>query len=130
MDFETILECTKLSDEEKITFPEVVLALQKAGIESYVANLLVPNKIYFAKNESFETAVKVTFPLKVGPTFNQDLVIEALRAIQSQKISYQAFLQRIMDAGTIAYFVFINGKKAIYIGRNGEQYIENFPQKP
>lgn len=127
MNIKIIEECTKLSEEEKITFPEVVERLDKAGIESYVANMLVPNKIYYAKNEAYEVPFSIKAGLEIAEIFNQDKIVQALRAIQGKKIGYQEFLKGIMDAGVIYYHVFIQGRKAIYFGRNGEQYIEQFP---
>lgn len=34
-----------------------------------------------------------------------------------------------MRAGTTHYNVFLSGKKAIYFGRKGEFYVENFPER-
>lgn len=129
MDIKVAEECSRLSTEEKITFGEVVGRLDKAGIESYIANLLVPNKIYYAGNEAHETSLNIKTEQKVSATFNRDNVVQAIRAIQANKIGYQEFLEKIMDAGVIFYLVFIKGRKAIYFGRNGEQYIEEFPPK-
>ena len=129
MDIKVAEECSRLSIEEKITFGDVVGRLDKAGIESYIANMLVPNKIYYAGNEAHEVSLNIKTERKVAATFNRDDVVQALRAIQANKIGYQEFLKRIMDAGVIFYLVFIKGRKAVYFGRNGEQYIEEFPPK-
>src|ERR1700722_7449479 len=127
MNIKVAEECTRLSDEEKITFPKVVARLDKAGIESYVAKLLVPNKIYYAGNEAHEVPVNIKAELKIAAAFNQDSIVQALRASQEKKIGYQEFLKKIMDAGVTFYIVFIQRRKAIYFGRNGEQHIEQFP---
>ncbi len=130
MNFQVVEECTKLSDEGKMTFPETVMRLDKAGIESYAANLLVPNKIYYAGNESHEVSFKLKGGRKVGAAFRQEDVVKAIRAIQANQIDYQEFLRQIMDAGVIFYLVFIKGRKVIYFGRNGEQHLESFPSNP
>ena len=127
MNIEIAEECSRLSDKDKITFPEVVARLAQSGIESYAANLLVPNKIYFAGNESHSIPLKLKGERKVANVFKQEGVVEALRAIQGGKIGYPEFLKRIMDAGVISYLVFIKGRMAMYLGRKGEQYIERFP---
>jgi uncharacterized protein YbcV (DUF1398 family) len=54
--------------------------------------------------------------------------VGAIRGIQAKQIDYKEFLRRIMASGTACYTVYLNGKKAIYFGRNGGLYIENFPQ--
>ena len=40
-------ECTDASDQERISFPEVVMKLAQAGIERYHADLLRAEKIYY-----------------------------------------------------------------------------------
>jgi len=49
------------------------------------------------------------------------------RKYQQQEIGYAEFLRRIMRAGCARYLVFFCGRKAMYLGRNGESYIEPFP---
>lgn len=127
MNYEIAAECTKLSEDERITFFEVVMRLDKGGIEAYQANLLVPNKVYYQDNEAFEVPLKVKSQANVIAPFDQQRVIKALRSIQSKEIGYQEFLKQILEGGVIFYLVFIKGRKAIYFGRNGEQYIESFP---
>lgn|GEM_PF-6736286 len=41
MDIEIAKECSRLSEEEKITFREFLLRLYKAGVESYAAAKLM-----------------------------------------------------------------------------------------
>lgn len=127
MNREVAAECTMLSDQEKISFPEVVMKLSKEGFDAYQANLLIPNKVYYHGNEVCEVPLHLKGkPAAVGQ-FNEEKVVKALRSIQSQQIGYQEFLRQIMEGGVIFYLVFIKGRKAVYFGRNGEQYVENFP---
>ena len=37
---EVMRECTEASDQERISFPEVVMRLMQAGVERYHADLL------------------------------------------------------------------------------------------
>jgi uncharacterized protein YbcV (DUF1398 family) len=119
-------ECSKLSEEEKITFPEVIAFLDQAGIESYVTNILVPSKIYYAENEAYETPLNYKVKLEVAHFFNQKDIEEAVFSIQANKITYQEFLKKIAESGVIFYIVFIKGKKVIYFGRKGEQHVESW----
>src|SRR5689334_16388277 len=127
MNYKVAQECTLLSEEEKITFPEVVNRLDKADIELYYVDLLAESKTYYSNNEAFVVPFSIKSDIKVGSVFNADHVEQALRLIQSGQIKYQEFLRKIMDAGTVCYFVYIKGRKASYIGKLGEQYIEQFP---
>ena len=127
MDYSIAKECTFLSEQEKITFPEVVQRLAKAEIEFYYADLVAQSKTYYGKHEAFVIPCLKNLEKEGDHQFNADKVAEAIRLIQMGKIQYQEFLQRIIKAGVVAYFVFIQGCKALYLGKLGEQYIENFP---
>jgi hypothetical protein len=50
-----VREMTERSDAETITFPEVVRALNGAGVERYHADLVAGNKVYYLLDDSFET---------------------------------------------------------------------------
>jgi uncharacterized protein YbcV (DUF1398 family) len=129
MNYDVVKECTLLSDQEKISFPEVVARLDEANIEMYYADLLVPSKTYYSKNEAYVVPCTCNSEKIVGSMFNQDLVMDAIRLIQSGKIKYQEFIHKIMEAGVVSYSVFITGRKAIYFGKKGEQQVEQFPNK-
>lgn len=124
---ETMRECTEASDQERITFPEVVMKLMQAGVERYHVDLLRAEKIYYLPSgESHrETAADVN---AVPPTaFTPEGVAAAVRAIQQQKIKYREFCERIAQAGCVGYMVSLAGKRAVYYGRTGESYVEPFP---
>ena len=55
-------------------------------------------------------------------------VAATIKDIQQGRIKYREFLRRIMEAGCSHYEVFITGRQAIYLGRDGSQHIERFPQ--
>ena len=128
MNTEVIEECSRLADEGKMTFPESVARLLKAGFESYYTDLLSLKKIYFSKNNTYIHDFKLFTKKEVADHFDRTSVIQAIREIQADKIQYQEFLRKIMDAGVIFYIVFMTGKKVIYFGRRGEQHLEEFPQ--
>lgn len=125
---DVVRECTRLSDEEKINFPEIVRRLVDAGIELYYADLLSENKVYYAQNEAFKVDSSIKAKREVAYSFDAKGIIDAIRQSQAGSIRYQEFLRRILNCGVISYMVFINGRKAIYFGRNGEQHIEEFPK--
>ncbi|HEY5259022.1 MAG TPA: DUF1398 family protein [Rhabdochlamydiaceae bacterium] len=126
MNFEVAKECTHLSDEEKITFPEVVRRLHEAGIESYYADLLSSTRTFYAKSIAHTVNSLENHDNKAADAFNAEEVVNAIRHIQAGKIQYREFVKKIMDAGVISYMVFIDGHKAIYFGRRGDFHIEEF----
>jgi uncharacterized protein YbcV (DUF1398 family) len=112
----------------KLIFPEVVKILTEAGVESYRADLVRGEDIFFMP--SGETHVeKMTLPAtKIGEQFQQAEVLAAIRAAQADEIRYPEFVKRVMAAGMVAYWVFLTGKKAIYFGRKGDFHVEEFPR--
>lgn len=128
MNREVANECTKLSDEEKITFPEVVRRLMEAGVELYYADLLSQTKTYYAGSDAYTVPCARKGETRAADSFDQEGVIGAIKQIQAGKIQYQEFVRKILDAGTVSYMVFIKGRKAVYFGRRGEEHVEKFPK--
>lgn len=124
---EVLQECTDASDQERITFPEVVMKLMQAGVERYHADLLRAEKVYYLPSgESHRVAAG---PIEVTPPndFAAAGVEAAVRAIQQKKIRYREFCERIAQAGCVGYIVSLAGRRAVYYGRSGENYVEPFP---
>jgi uncharacterized protein YbcV (DUF1398 family) len=124
---DTMRECTQASDQERISFGEVVMKLNKAGAERYHADLLRAEKIYYLP--SGESLRVEAAPVDATPAqaFAADGVATAVRAIQLQKIQYREFCERIARAGCVGYMVSLTGRRAVYYGRTGDSYVEPFP---
>ena len=120
-------DCTTGSDEERLTFPQVVGNLMSAGIERYHADLQRAEKTYYLP--SGESAVLATHRVDETPaaTFHAAGVEAAVRAIQAGRIKYIEFCERILRAGCVSYIVSLAGRRAVYYGRSGETYVEPFP---
>ncbi len=130
MDKAVIHECTLLSFEDKITFPQVVQKLAAIGVERYVADLIrLHRTTYNTNNETYVESLPLKDAPAVPSSFNQSGVRVAIAAIQQGKINYTEFLRQMMKAGCCRYEVYITGKKVMYLGRDGEHHIENFPTK-
>ena len=121
-------ECTKRSDENSISFPEVVAKLMHAGVERYHADLRRSERTFYMPNgESF---IVGAHPVEGDPaqTFSADDVAAAVKTIQQGKIDYAEFCRRIVAAGCIDYIVSITGSRTTYFGRSGDNYVERFPR--
>lgn len=120
-------ECTKASDAERMSFPQVVGMLREAGVERYYADLMRHEKTYYtADGASLVTSAKpVAMPVAVP--FSPDGVEAAVRAVQAGQIKYGAFCARIAAAGCASYLVSLAGARAVYYGRTGEAHVELFP---
>ena len=122
---DVVREMTRASEEERISFPDVVQALMDAGVERYHVDLLAGTKTYYMPDGSFEIIPSRAFP--AGNDFTGDIVQEAVHAIQQGEIGYRAFCERIADAGCVGYFVSLAGKRAVYYGRTLAAHVEWFP---
>lgn len=125
---EVVVECTRASDEERVTFPAVVQMLVNAGVERYHADLVKNDKTYYLPDGSY--AIVPTHAVGALPAqrFLAEQVEAAVRASQQQQIGYREFCRRVVDAGCAGYWVSITGKRAVYYGRSGETHVELFPR--
>ncbi|HVX83821.1 MAG TPA: DUF1398 family protein [Phycisphaerae bacterium] len=130
LDVAVILESTRLAFEGRMAFPEVVAALSKIGVERYEADLTSLTKTHYS---ACGDAVSDSLPLADAPEaaepWSEEGVKAAIRAAQQGEIPYPEFLRRILAAGCAGYWVFITGRRAMYLGRRGEVHVELFPQQ-
>jgi uncharacterized protein YbcV (DUF1398 family) len=125
----TIAECMKLSLADT-PFPIVVGKLAGAGVRSYRADLIaLRNTYYDAAKQSFDEPIPLSDGPEIAEHFDEAAVSATVKAIQQKQIGYAEFLRRIMRAGCATYCVFLDGRKAIYFGRDGASYTEPFPPK-
>lgn len=127
MDIALLCECTEASDQERITFGEVVGRLIEGGVERYHADLLRDEKIYYMPDGHSHLVACAAIGVRPADAFSPEDVSAAVRAIQAGKIKYRTFCRQIMEAGCVGYLVSIQGKRAVYYGRSGETYVEPFP---
>ncbi len=128
MTAEILEECERLAFEGKANFLEVVKKLAETGVERYCADLVRLEKFYYsADGENLVQEVPLKNAPKIGQAFQAEQVKEAVKSIQRGKIDYPEFLRRIMSAGVVYYDVFIQGRKVIYTGRDGDFHVELFP---
>lgn len=120
-------ECTRASNEERITFPEVVGKLMDVGAERYHTDLIRAEKTYYLPNGESHVVSQVRIAQAPAQTFSAMKVEAAVRAIQAKQIQYREFCERIGAAGCVGYIVSLAGRRAVYYGRTGDSYIEPFP---
>lgn len=127
MNTATIAECMTASFADT-PFPLVVQKLAGAGVVSYRTDLMaLRNTYYDGGSESFDERVPLADAPAIAATFDAGGVAETVKAIQRREIGYAEFLRRIMAAGCASYEVFFGGRKAVYVGRDGDAYVEPFP---
>jgi uncharacterized protein YbcV (DUF1398 family) len=125
METERLQEASKASLAGTLTFPELIARLEKIGIESYRVDLLEKRKT-FVTSSGETTSEDFDVSGEVAAMFDDGSIRKAVLDSQQGKISYREFLKIIMRAGVTNYSVYINGRKTVYYGRNGDCCFENF----
>jgi uncharacterized protein YbcV (DUF1398 family) len=125
---DVVREMTRASEQERISFPDVVEVLMQAGVERYHADLLAGTKTYYMPDGSFE--ITHGRALHAATDFMGESVQQAVRAIQQSEIGYRAFCERITAAGCVGYFVSLAGQRAVYYGRTLAAHVEWFGPPP
>lgn len=122
-----VQECVEASDQERVTFPEVVMKLAQAGVERYHADLIRGERTFYMPSGASHRVSAVQVGETPASEFAAGEVEAAIRAIQEQKIQYREFCSRIVRAGCVGYTVSLAGRRAIYFGRTGDSHVERFP---
>jgi uncharacterized protein YbcV (DUF1398 family) len=120
-------ECTKASDEERISFGDVVMKLMQAGVERYHADLVRDEKTYYMPDGANHRVACAAVSARPGEEFSAAGVEAAIRAVQAGKIQYRKFCEDVVAAGCAGYMVSLLGRRAVYYGRTGECHVEYFP---
>ena len=60
-------------------------------------------------------------------TWSTDGVKAAIKKVQAGGSSYGVFANECMRAGVVGYNVFIEGKRVVYFGKDGDWHVEWFP---
>ena len=127
MNIDILRRATASSLDGTMKFPAIVQMLREAGVESYRADL-VRGDVVFYSSTGASALGPVALPLQAAtPAFDQAAVKDAILSSQQGAINYPEFLRRAAAAGTAAYTVHITGRRAIYHGRHGDFHIEQFP---
>lgn len=111
-----------------LSFPEAVVQFTDAGVVRYVVDLVrFERTLYGSDDETLQDDIALDPMLEVAHRFSEAGVKAALKSVQAGKIAYPEFLRQIMEAGVACYSVYINGRKVIYTGRDGDELVEPFP---
>jgi uncharacterized protein YbcV (DUF1398 family) len=124
-----VVECSKGSEENRVSFAAVVMKLMQADVEGYLADFRRGVKTYYLP--SGETIEVPTETIDVQPAMElrSSVVNTAVREAQANgpDYTYRGFCKKIMAAGCAGYIVSLAGRRAVYFGRTGETHVELFP---
>ncbi len=129
MDTQIIQETAAKTLAGTISFPEVVGNLLRAGVGFYHVDYLARRKSFYAAEGSAVVVTPIDYEglPNVPPEFDAVAVKAAIVDSQRHGQHYRDFARRVMSAGVQGYFAFLEGKRVIYLGRQGDQHTEWFP---
>lgn len=112
-----------------LSFPEVVGTLLRAGVEYYHVDYVARRKTFYASSglAVASTPIDVEALPEVALHFDAPAVKAAIHDSQRNGQSWRDFSRRVMLAGVQGYYAFLRGKRVTYLGRQGDQHIEWFP---
>jgi uncharacterized protein YbcV (DUF1398 family) len=126
-EIDVVTGCSLGSHAGTLSFPEVVGKLMGIGVERYHADLSRGEKTYYMPDGSSHV-VAGEDGADAAREFSAAGIEAALRAIQARTIDYRQFCAAILAAGCVGYFVCLIGRRAVYFGRQGDNYVEPFPK--
>lgn len=110
------------------SFPEVVGALQAAGVEYYHVDYIGRRKsCYDAEGSVAVTPLTYEGLPAVAEKFDALALKAAILDSQRNGQNYRDFSRRAMQAGVQGYFAFLRGRRVVYLGRQGDTHTEWFP---
>jgi uncharacterized protein YbcV (DUF1398 family) len=121
-----LYECTIGSDEERLTFPQLIARLQEIGVEGYYADLRRAEKTYYVSKGNSHVMQTTGVGATLASTFSAPEVSSAVRAVGCREITYLKFCELLAAAGCVGYFVSLTARRVVYYGKRGESHVEHF----
>lgn len=124
-----VIECTRASEENRMSFPDAVKILMEAGIESYFCDFRRAMKTYYLPNGEFFDIPAEKTAVATGKEFDVPRIQAAIREAQANRpgYTYRGFCEKVASAGCVGYIVSFPGRRAVYFGRTAETHVELFP---
>ena len=125
----TIRHCHEGAEADKMTFPQILQALNDAGIEGYIVDYRRSTKTcYQPDGESLELGF-TPLGVDIAAAFDAAAVKAAILEAQTHApgYSYRGFCAKAKAAGCAGYLVSLPGRRVVYFGRTGDTHVELFP---
>ena len=106
------------------SFQDMCRKFLLAGIESAHFDLIA-NRLtcYTPEGRVFDEPFYFEGP-RVADAFSEESIIENYNALLKHKLSLHEFFAFIMLAGTTGFTIYLLGKKVLFLGRRGENHLE------
>ncbi|MFC5863223.1 DUF1398 family protein [Acidicapsa dinghuensis] len=128
MNKQVIHELAIATQQGEMTFPQVVKGLLEVGVESYLVDFATKQKTHYMSDGTTHAVPMILDLDPISEEFNSADLVAAIRGAQADTVRYPEFVKLSTAAGVVGYWAFLTGKRVVYFGRKGEQYIEEFPK--
>jgi uncharacterized protein YbcV (DUF1398 family) len=124
--------CLDGAEANTVTFPQIVGTLMQDGFESYAIDFRRAVATYYLPDgDTIELPThKVDVP--IAASFDVSAIQVAIKDAQQlvPGYTYKGFCTKVALAGCAGYIVSFSGRRALYVGRTAETYVEHFPGQP
>lgn len=121
--------CLDGAENNTMTFPEIVARLIQAGFEGYAVDFRRALATYYMPDGDLVDVPTHRIDVPVAPSFDAGRIQAAIRDAQRlvPGYTYPGFCEKVASAGCAGYIVSFSGRRALYIGRTAETYVEPLP---
>ncbi|NHI76911.1 DUF1398 family protein [Lactococcus petauri] len=110
-------------------FPYLAECLHQEGFTKNTWYLPSGDSFYFSQDDSLViSGTSLIGDMDKCPTFDESLLIKALRMDQAGQTTFPEFLMNVWEAGVVQYDVNFINRYVSYYGSNGEEYREDYPE--
>ncbi|WP_374444356.1 hypothetical protein [Stella sp.] len=111
-------------------FLEVVAALVRAGVRAYQVDFQARAMTLYGEDGSHHR-VALALPMSepISEFFSSGAIDRTILQMRSPEADFATFLRRMAQAGCAQYFVYLRGRRAIYLGVDGDQHVVDIPAR-
>ncbi len=118
-------EISKGHNEGTLPFSKVIEIMNAHEIERFHNDIVNGLRVFYAA-DGVITQTATHHGRTHQTTLDIELVKKALAEIDIQAIDYEEFIESIVSAGCVGYFVSAAGRSTVYLGRDNSMHIERF----
>jgi len=110
-----------------LQFPQTVSRLLALGVQRYHIDYVASTATAYIGKYCDVLEVPSHKRPTESTVWDGSKLMAAIRSAQAGEGGYSDFATRAIEAGVTNYFVYLEGKKVMYMGANGEVHTEWFP---
>lgn len=124
----------QVHSDQGISFPHAVAGLLGLGVSRYHVDYVACTVTSYISGASTLPTVDVSPIPSYGTVvpgtrsaFNAGAVVDAIRRTSRGETTYREFSAECIEAGVVGYMAYLNGKRVMYLGSEGDFHVEWFP---